>query len=442
MIVERHYDDEALIAILNQGTVRDPHLTVCQSCAETLESFRAIADVLREPAVWEVEEAPARPPQAAISSLRAAAAQMESEDRDAEALVAELLARPRSAWMTAAQSDRRFAQEGAVRCLIEKSEQTITKLPPEGLALIRVAVTLAQQLDAPHVLGSAWRQYAYALFYTGDFGGAADAVYLAQAAFERCVAAEYELARLTLTRSLISIARAEFAEAHRLAERAADVFRAYEDRDRLARAMGTVAYSLLVQCRFAEALPILRDINSNFQDVLDDDARALTLCNLGLCLSETGKPGEAMQYYQAAEKLYEILGSRSEATRIRLNIACLLAGQGQYEEAKKRIRTCVREYEEFGMRTDAVWAGLDLAEILLIEKEYSEVDALCRRAIQQYEESGVPHTANALTALTYLQEAAAQKRATPEAARHVKVYLGRLPQQPRLQFAPAPLPLD
>jgi hypothetical protein len=43
-------------------------------------------------------------------------------------------------------------------------------------------------------------------------------------------------------------------------------------------------------------------------------------------------------------------------------------------------------------------------------------------------------------ALTYLQDAAREKRATVEVVRHVKKYVKRLPSEPNLQFAPPPLP--
>jgi len=44
MIVERHYDDETLIGLLgsNLDPMRDPHLSVCSSCSDNLEAYRAI----------------------------------------------------------------------------------------------------------------------------------------------------------------------------------------------------------------------------------------------------------------------------------------------------------------------------------------------------------------------------------------------------------------
>ena len=443
MIVERHYDDEALIAILGiegDRSARDPHLVVCSSCADNLSSYRAIADVLGSDAVWDLKDLRRDSAPDSVGVLRAFAARLNNEDESAEDLVADLLSRPRAQWLTTVQSDERFVNAGVVRLLVEKSEQTISKTPPEAMAMIRAAVDVAERLDSQQLRGAAWRQYAYALFYTGDYTNATDAVDIAQTAFAKCSVADYELARVGIVRALIYTLQERYGDAYAIAQQVSKVFRAYGDRDRLARAMDTQAFSLLMQSRYAEALPVLLDVDRNFQDVRDADSRALTLGNIALCWWQTGKLAEAFGYYKLAEDLYQSIGSKSEATRVRMNVASVLASQGHYAEAKKRIRDCQREYDEFGMRTDSADAGLALAEILLVEKAFVEAEALCRRAIEQYQASGVSHTAYALTALTYLREAAAQRRATPEVVRQVKTYLERLHRQPSLQFAPPPLP--
>jgi len=74
------------------------------------------------------------------------------------------------------------------------------------------------------------------------------------------------------------------------------------------------------------------------------------------------------------------------------------------------------------------------------KRNFEEVEDLCRTAIRQFETAGVPHSSEALTALTFLREAAEQRRATQEIVWHVRTYIKRLPDEPALLFAPAPLP--
>ena len=146
-----------------------------------------------------------------------------------------------------------------------------------------------------------------------------------------------------------------------------------------------------------------------------------------------------MSHYQVAEEMLEELGVKPEATRVRAHVAVLLASQGHLAEAKRRLRQTIAEFENFEMRVDAVISGISLAEVLLVEDEFQEVVVLCERAIEQFRASGASKMSEALVALTYLQEAARQKRATVAVARHVKKYLEQIPTRPNLLFAPPPL---
>ncbi len=443
MIVERHYDDEALIAILGSegdGGARDPHLAVCKSCAETLASYRSVAGVLGAEAVWDLKDLEKEPAPLTAKSLRAFAVQMNADDRHAEELLEDLLSRPRGSWLTTVQNESRFTNPGLVRLLVERSEATLDKTPPDATAMVRAAVDIAERLDSQQLRGAAWRQYAYSLFYTGDYTNAADAADLAHSAFEKCSVADYDLARVGIVRALIYTAQERYAEAHAVSQWSARIFQAYGDRNRLASAKSAAAYSLLWQSRYQEALPILIDIEKNFQGEIEPYSRAVTAGNIAMCYWQTGRVADALTYYQIAMDSYEQLGIKTEATRVKASVAGLLASQGQYVEAERRLRECLGEFAQLGMRMDVVYSGLELAEILLVENRDQEVEALCHSAMQQFQRSGIPHSAPALVALTYLREAAKQKRATPEIARHVKTYIERLPRQPELLFAPPPLP--
>src|SRR5688572_26897601 len=100
MMVERHYDDEALISLMETDRAQsDSHLPDCAPCSEKLESFRMIADALEDGDVWDTRELRTEPPAASIARLRAFADQMSFEDTQAESILRELLAGPREEWM-------------------------------------------------------------------------------------------------------------------------------------------------------------------------------------------------------------------------------------------------------------------------------------------------------------------------------------------------------
>jgi hypothetical protein len=159
-----------------------------------------------------------------------------------------------------------------------------------------------------------------------------------------------------------------------------------------------------------------------------------------VCRQNLRQVSEAVQAYQLAALLYDERGVATEAARVRYNIAVLLAAEGRQSDARKSLREAQVEFEKLGMVHVAVLAGLELAEIALLERNFQEVEDLCRKAIQQFEKAGVVHSSEALAALTFLREAAEQRRATQEIVWHVKTYIRRLPEEPALLFAPTPLP--
>jgi tetratricopeptide (TPR) repeat protein len=450
MIVERHYDDETLIGLLgsNLDPLRDPHLAVCVSCSDNLESYRAIADVLGQGAAWDLRDLRQEPVPETISNLRMFSAVMAVEEESAKKAVAELLGQPRSSWPSAITNRLELHSPSAVSALVAASETAIDRDPSEAVALAEVATRIAQMLKSdsrsgdsiPRAIGVAWRQYAYAEFYVGEFSVAWDAVSKSQAAFESCTVSDYDLARLSIVRGLILSAQGHYEEATAEARRAAAVFDAFGDGQRSASARLAEAYALIEQLRYQDAFVILSTVEREYCTEIDNWARAMLAMNLGICQAELGAVAEALDHYSIAAAIFDEIGSPVEAARVRHNVACLLAIQGRLGDAKTRFRSLRTEFRKLGMGNMAVSADLELAEILLAENSHDEAEALCAAAVEQFQRTGLSGTTQGMVALSFLREAAVQRRATPQAARHVRQYLERLPKEPQLLFAPPPLP--
>lgn len=444
MIVERHYDDEALIELLggegSSSTGRDPHLAICRGCSDTLSSLRSVADVLGDHRVWDLRDLPQEGVPSTIASLRSFATAMAADESQAGVLVKDLLGKIRSSWLPIVEREARFRTEAVARRLIERSEVVIDNQPADAAAMARAAVEIASGLQSAQLRGAAWRQYAYAVFYTGDFKTAVEAVENAQAALETCPVADYELARLAIVRSVVYTSLERFDEAVEASRWSARVFRAYGDRERVASALSAEAYARIDALRYRDALPILLEIEHGYRSDVGSDTYARVLANLGLCYWQTGQVSEGLKTYRLAASLYDESNSAAEAARVRLNIAALLAAEGMHSEAKDRLRAVREEFKTLGMQYTAVSADLFLAELLLVEGNFAEVEEICHDGIRQLQAAGLAHTAEGLMALTYLKEAAAGRRATAADVRKVRSYVERLPEQPRFLFAAPPFP--
>jgi tetratricopeptide (TPR) repeat protein len=449
MIVERHYDDETLIGLLGtrpDAALRDPHLSTCPSCADAVGSYRAIAQVLGDATVWNFENPRTAPPSESLAFLRAASRQLAERDAQAAAVINELMAKPAAVWRDAAHNDTRYRTTAVVHRLVELSEKLIDSDPPQALITAHLATEIADTLSPVDSLSdgvakaraASWRQYAYALFYTGELPQALEAADRAEDALASASMPDYDLARIQIVRSVIYSVQNRYEEAVAAAREAGRVFRAFGDGKRLASSLNAQAYALIHASRYREALAILIEVDQNYRAFLASVERADVTSNIALCYANTGRIVDALEKYQLAAAAYEAIGAASQATRLRFSVAVLMAAEGQHQVAKQRLRAVHEEFLLLGMHVSAVSANLVLAEVLLAENAYDEVVDLCATCIEHYHRSGM--SVDGLTALSYLQEAAAHREATPEVVRHVRRYFDRLPHEPALLFAPPPSP--
>ena len=453
MIVERHYDDEALISIAQTSETadgaRDPHLVTCTTCADALDSYRAISDILADESVWQIHELRSEPSRASVERLRGFAQKQQDETDRGVALIDVLLAGPSESWLKEVRFDQRYRTVGVARELVSRSEAAIHSLPADAVSVARVAVRVAESLDeamyesdvVARVRGAAARQCAYALFYVGDPVEALQFVELAQREFERCKIADYDLARLDVVRAVVYRALDRHNEAAPLTRNAARIFEAYGDEKRLASACTAEAYLLLHTNQYREALAILRRVESRLGFTADPTTRAIVQTNIGICLAQTGNVADALTAFETAAALEMELGDRSGSIRTRLNVAVLLREQGHSGEARRRLMAIANEVRSLGMADLAVCADLELADLLIVDRNFDEAERLCRNAIAYFERSGTSHGEGAAMALTYLREAAEQKRLSRETVQHVKRYIERIEAEPQLLFAPLPQPV-
>jgi tetratricopeptide (TPR) repeat protein len=445
MIIERHYDDEALIALIeNKRAATDAHIPSCAPCRDKVESFRMIAEHLGDADVWDTRELRTEAVPATIATLRAFADRMVDEDARAALILPELLAGARDEWMPRLIAHPEWRTAGVVRGLLRAAYDAVMQMPPDAVAMTWMATDIAEHLPAltPNTLaqlrGAAWRDHAYALYYTGSFAEAEAALTLAETHFSDCVVSEYEQARLGIVRSLVLRAFERFDEATAVASASAETFAFFKDASRQASARLAQVHLLFSRSDFVTAEGVLRELDQQLCDTNEFDTHARVLGNLGYCARKLGKIEEAIRYQEMSAALHSLNGTVTEVVRVRWNIAVMLAEAGRVAEAYARLTELTPEMERLGMFSEAALNALEIAELLIVEGRYSEVEDLCRRAMAAFERAGLSYTTRAMTALAYIQEAAANRKVSRELVRTVRTYIRELPAQPNLLFAHPP----
>jgi tetratricopeptide (TPR) repeat protein len=446
-MIERHYDDEALISLLSSARMAgDAHLPSCAPCSAKIDSFRSIAGALRHGDVWDKRELRTEAVPSTIALLRGFADRMVDEDTRAEQFLTELLAGARETWRTHLQEHPQWRTAGVVRKLIAASERVIDSMPPDAVAITTVAIDIAENLDpaeypsdtVSRLRGAAWRDHAYGLYYTGAFTKAEAAVATAERHFALCVVNEYELGRLDIVRALVLRAFERFDEAAHAASASAEAFSRFEDTQRIVSARLAEAHMLFSRNDFAGAEPLLLNAERQIAGTPHADTHARVLLNLGYCSRKLGNFDEAIAYYEASAALFNDLGVATEAARIRWGVAGTLVDAGRYADAEERMTSVLPEFERLGMSSEAAVLSLELAELLAVNERYADVELVCKSAMEIFQRAGTIYTSRALTALAFMREAAAHRKVTPKLVRNVREYIRQLPAQPNLLFAPPP----
>ena len=114
---ERHYDDEALMALAAAGpaeTASDLHLRACRPCAQTFETLRGMTASMQDATVWEPRLVNEEPRQETIDLLR---------KKQAEVWVTRLLREPVERWDALLSSRPHWQTSEMVLAMVGEAER-------------------------------------------------------------------------------------------------------------------------------------------------------------------------------------------------------------------------------------------------------------------------------------------------------------------------------
>lgn len=437
MVEEKHYDDDSLIALAATEFAADDHLSACGECRERLDTFRLIADALRDEATWDDRSLHEAPVPETIATLRGFADRMAIEDAEAATFLPELLSGSREAWKPNLDRHPEWRTAGTVRKLLEAVPAARDTMPRDAVELTALATEIADHLPAatPQLRGAAWRERAYALFYIGDFAAAETALCASESHFAESCASEYDLARVGIVRALVERGLEKYTSAMEHARSSVETFEVYGDKAKHASAR-LAEVNLLLECsQFEQAYSFLISLKNDLVRSGEGSTYPRVVGNLGYCCWKLNRLDLALRYFDEAAQILEESGSHSEAVRVRWNTVRVLTGEGKFRDALPRLRAVSLEFARLGMTHTATDASLELAELLVTSGAFAEAEEICRNAIHHFERSKLAYTVPALTALALMHEAVRNRTATKKLVSHVREYLRRVPDEPTLLFA-------
>ncbi len=418
MMVEQHYDEEVLAGFLSEpidAAARDKHLDTCSLCKGTLQSIRDTTVLLKKPEIWDRQRFSTTAKPETLAFLRNVQQTMAAEEAAACVHVALLLAGDRESWSARLAAHPEWRTAGLVRQLIAATDQAIDLMPPDALEITRLAIDVAEQLpESDRVVrlrGNAWYERGYALFHTGAFREAVQALESSEAHFNKLAIADHEMARLNLVRAMAYRDLERVTEVFPAIAAAAAVFHQYGDTERFHAARLAKALTLYSGRQFRAALAIHLEIAN--EKAIAPQWRASALQNAAICYREIGEIDAAIDCFAKAIDAFEAAGMMSFRAKTRWTLARIFVERHQYEQALPMFTDLRAEFEELGMAHEVALVALDIAELLLVKGQPEGIAAACRQALEYFEKMHLTSSEAALTAMTYLCEASVLGIVTP-----------------------------
>lgn len=418
----------------------EEHLKECGECRSAVAFYRMVNAELRDEETWAAEEE-ART-EIGQQVVREFAERIAAEDAEAHRLLDRIIESPYRFARANIAGRKRFRTGGVVRLLCEGVREECKREPAYAMELAEAAQLIAESLPDGYypsrlvfdLRGRAWKDYAVACRHLARFESGLDALVRAERAYRRLPDPGPGMAAVNLARAILLWRMQRYSEALPFARSASLEYELRRDTRRFLEAQEVEALILQRTGDHHRAREIYQRAFDAADELEDLDMKARSAQNLGVNYRESGDLGTASRYFLIALQLYESLEQPASAARARWSIARLSLVAGNFVDAVVRLRRAVGELESKGLANDAADAKLDLAEALLMNGEFTEVESVCIEITFFYRLSGL--TTGALTAASFLREAASKRVLRRDDVQHVRTYLSAVREAPDLPFVP------
>lgn len=442
-MAEPHYSADDLLGYLdgNDAVVDakavDDHLRNCAPCTELLRQVEKDYELFTEPTTWVEEPRPefaeSRRPRG-LEAFIAAKERLAMEVLRAEETYEELRAHPLETWIEHLTGSGSECTDSLVRLIVRGARAIEERDPREALRLLDTAEAIGMLLPAEEfsteARGELWKERANTHMVLGAYPAALEAWDEAERAFGSRPVAAFDLAFVAWGRASVYFEMGQYARALPLVRAARQTLRAFGDRENVVRTGVLEACIVQEQGDLDAAEALYAALHRTLEVSGDELTFARVLANIACCRLGRDDVDSATAYAKRAMAIYERHGLTTEVIRTRWALARTLLQRGKVVAGVEALQSVAGEFEARGLTTDAAEVRLDIVEELLRREDYAGAATLVRTLVGAFLEADAQ--LSVVRALTYLREASAKHRATPQLLRAVRHVLAH-PEQP---FAP------
>lgn len=362
------------------------------------------------------------------------------EERDEAANVVERVLRDTPVERWSELTDRAELRTcGALEKLGAYAMQLLGRDPGQAIIATRLAVTICNSLTGyPPVVTAqlaahAHKDLAKALLYLGRFDEALAALDDAEARVAPYGALVHDLAIVHVVRATTLHEMNRYDEAFALLAACKDVFRDHRDNKRLLLCGISEGVLLHRMRRYREAREAYLLLLPMAADLGDRDASACLHNVIGHCSVDLGDFAAAESYLTRAIELFHALDQPLQAAKADLGRGRMFVRRGDINRGIAHLRPIRADFMRHRMTEEAGLCGLEIVEALLLRGDASEAESLARQIITEF--SAASLNTRAISALGYLTEALAMRKASTEMVANVREYIVSLRTSPEREFA-------
>jgi tetratricopeptide (TPR) repeat protein len=366
------------------------------------------------------------------------------EEGDAERLLGELLQSQYRFEQARVARKPRFRTAAVARRICDAAHLHRDDDPRFALSLAAAAARIAERLiehwedeeTIRKLTGSAWSAYGAASLNLNRLDEALEAYAKAEEAYGGLIEADAPLAKVRMGRAIVHWTRDDWASALGCVRSAASTFAEHHDMPRLFEAKQVEALILGQKGEGAAACSVYEMMLAFAKTMNDRELQGRATLNLANARLDAGDAGTAKSHFLDAVGIFERLGAPGPLARARTGIARAELVAGRPDRAASLLRKAEADLRGLGFSNEANAAKLDLAEALLMLQKHDEVCVLVSSLVSTFRAAST--VSGAVTAASFLADAARGHRLTPQQVQHVRDYLLKLQRNPDLLFLPPP----
>jgi len=383
---------------------------------------------------------PRRPDPRRVAEFAATARKLQEERESSAHIVEQLLHdTPSEHWPDLAERAE-LRNWGALERLSNLSARVLESDPRHSLAVAELAVAISEGIPEntypPVVLTQlrthAWKDVAQALAYLGRHQEALTALDQAEAYVTSFGALAHDRAIVRFVRATTLQEIDRHDESFALLAECKEVFRDHSDQRRLLLcgiAQGVLLHRLR---KYREARETYLLLLAGTRDTIDREAEACLHNVIGHCSVDLGDFEAAEMYLARAIQLFEELRQPMQAAKAELGRGRIFVRNGKIERGIEHLREIRGRFILHGMTEEAGLCGLEIVEAMLLRADTTGAEAMARHIIAEFTAAAL--NTRAITALGYLSEAIAARRASAAMVTNVREYIVSLRRSPEREF--------